>query len=85
MAAAGALSAPEITLDQAVLLITISGRIFVFATEIKALQCQPGGTARWLNEVKVADYLNRGDRPSPSPSTFKTYRDSSRSYLTVSH
>ena len=33
-----------------------SGRIFVFATEIKALQCLPE-VPRWLNEVKVADYL----------------------------
>jgi asparagine synthase (glutamine-hydrolysing) len=33
-----------------------SGGIFVFATEIKALLCLPE-VPRWLNEVKVADYL----------------------------
>jgi asparagine synthase (glutamine-hydrolysing) len=33
-----------------------SGRIFVFATEIKAILCL-SEVPRWLNEVKVADYL----------------------------
>lgn len=33
-----------------------SGQTFIFATEIKALQCQPS-VPRRLNEVRVADYL----------------------------
>ena len=61
-----------------------SGRIFAFATEIKALLCL-SEIPRWLNEVKVADYLTA----AIEDSTITFYQDILRlppaHTMTVSH